>query len=110
MAGSAQEAADLRALVVELRALVENERHEQWLDKRALADHYSSSVRSIETALAEGLPHAVIFGRVKFQVSQTDPWLRERGYLRESDQPRTVVTTSNGAAPLTRPAPGHRRD
>ena len=42
---------------------------EPWLDKRGLAEHLSCSVRSIQTALAEGLPHAVIFGRVKFQVS-----------------------------------------
>ena len=41
---------------------------EPWLDKRALAAHLSCSVRSIETAVADGMPHAVIFGRVKFRV------------------------------------------
>ena len=42
---------------------------EPWLDRKKLADHYSCSVRSVELALAEGMPHAVVFGRVKFQVS-----------------------------------------
>jgi hypothetical protein len=81
-----------------LRSLIEaSAALEPWLGKKDLAKHYSCSVRSIETALAEGMPHAVIFGRVKFQVSCADAWLRERGHLREADEPRTVVTSSNGA-------------
>jgi hypothetical protein len=52
-----------------------------WLDKRGLADHLSCSVRSIETAVAEGMPHAVIFGRVKFLVSEVEPWLERAGHL-----------------------------
>ncbi len=55
---------------------------EPWLDRKKLADHYSCSVRSIELALAEGMPHAIVFGRVKFQVSAVDHWLAEHGYLR----------------------------
>jgi hypothetical protein len=54
---------------------------EPWLDKRELAQHLSCSVRSIETALAEGLPHAVILGRVKFRVSEVEPWLEAHGHL-----------------------------
>lgn len=54
---------------------------EPWLDKRGLAEHLCCSVRSIQTALADGMPHAVIFGRVKFQVSTVEPWLEARGYL-----------------------------
>ena len=54
---------------------------ERWLDKRGLAEHLSCSVRSIQTGLAEGMPHAVIFGRVKFQVSEVEPWLEAHGYL-----------------------------
>ena len=53
-----------------------------WLDKRGLAEHLACSVRSVETALAEGMPHAVIFGRVKFQVATVEPWLEQRGYLK----------------------------
>jgi hypothetical protein len=52
---------------------------EPWLDKRGLAAHLCCSIRSVETALAEGLPHAVIFGRVKFQVSAVEPWLEAHG-------------------------------
>jgi hypothetical protein len=54
---------------------------EPWLDKRGLAEHLSCSVRSIQTALAEGMPHAVIFGRVKFRVSEVEPWLEDHGHL-----------------------------
>lgn len=57
---------------------------EPWLDRKKLAEHYSCSVRSIELALAEGMPSALIFGRRKFQVSTVDPWLREHGYLTET--------------------------
>jgi len=38
-------------------------------------------VRSVENAVAEGMPHAVIFGRVKFQVAEVEPWLEQAGYL-----------------------------
>lgn len=54
---------------------------EPWLDKRGLAQHLACSVRSIETARAEGCPHAVIFGRVKFHVSEVESWLEQHGYL-----------------------------
>jgi hypothetical protein len=64
---------------------------EPWLDKRALAEHLSCSVRSIQTALAEGMPHAVIFGRVKFRVSEVEPWLEARGHLvRAGDEHDTI--------------------
>jgi hypothetical protein len=53
-----------------------------WLDKRALAEHLACSVRSIETAVAEGMPHAVIFGRVKFQIDDVEAWLEAHGHLR----------------------------
>jgi hypothetical protein len=55
---------------------------EPWLTKRELAEHLKCSVRSIETALAEGMPHAVIFGRVKFRASEVEPWLEDHGHLR----------------------------
>src|SRR4051812_43697002 len=61
--------ADVAALVV----AVQN--GERWLDKKRLAEHYACSVRSVETAMAEGMPHTVIFGRPKFRPAETDPWL-----------------------------------
>jgi hypothetical protein len=80
---------------------------EPWLDKRGLADHFACSVRSIETALAAGLPHAVIFGRPKFKVSIVEPWLEQHGYIERGDGiPATVdAATQSGAAPRERPAP-----
>ena len=54
---------------------------EPWLDKRALAEHLSCSIRSIQTALADGMPHTIIFGRVKFRVSEVEPWLEAHGHL-----------------------------
>jgi hypothetical protein len=67
---------------------------EPWLDKRGLAAHLCCSVRSIQTALAEGMPHAVIFGRVKFRVSDVEPWLEACGYLirHEGDLGDTLIT------------------
>ena len=80
---------------------------EPWLDRKKLADHYSCSVRSIELALADGMPHAVVFGRVKFKVSECEPWLEDRGIIeRRVDHGCTVVTGSaNGAALREQPAP-----
>ena len=69
---------------------------EPWLDRKKLAAHYSCSVRSIELALAEGLPHAIAFGRVKFQVSAIEPWLEQHGYIeRRVDGASSVVIGSD---------------
>jgi hypothetical protein len=83
---------------------------EPWLDRKRLADHYSCSVRSIELALAEGMPHAIAFGRVKFQVSKVEPWLWERGYLRATDSTTTVVTGSDNGTATADTAPPHDRE
>lgn len=58
---------------------------EPWLDKRQLAAHLACSLRSLEHALAEGMPHAVIFGRIKFRVSEVEPWLQANGHLTRCD-------------------------
>lgn len=54
---------------------------EPWLDKRGLAAFLSCSVRSIETALSEGLPSTRIFGRPKFKATEAEAWLEAHGYL-----------------------------
>jgi hypothetical protein len=54
---------------------------ESWLDKRGLAAHLSCSVRSIELAIVDGLPHAIIFGRAKFRASEVEAWLQATGRL-----------------------------
>lgn len=54
---------------------------EPWADKRALAKHLGCSIRSIQTILVEGCPHARIFGRVMFRVSEVETWLEATGRL-----------------------------
>ncbi len=84
--------------------------YEGWLDKRAAAQFWACSTRSIELAITEGMPHAIIFGRVKVRPSEAEPWLVEHGYLelrgeRVYDAPRSA----NGAATATT-APPHDRE
>lgn len=83
------------ALVEAVRQVFREERDrtpEPWLDKRGLAEHLACSVRSIQTALAQGLPHATIFGRVKFRVSEVEPWLAEHGHLLRDDAGADTLT------------------
>jgi hypothetical protein len=69
---------------------------EPWLDKRGLAAHLSCSVRSVETALAAGMPHAVIFGRPKLRASEVEPWLERTGRLeRHGDGADTLGAEKN---------------
>ena len=82
---------------------------EPWLDRKKLAGHFSCSVRSIELALAEGMPHALVFGRVKFQVSAVEPWLEANGYLRPAVTGNTVPSNATGAATADT-APPHDRE
>jgi hypothetical protein len=84
---------------------------EPWLDKRGLAAYLACSVRSIQTVLAEGMPHAVIFGRVKFRVSEVEPWLQARGHLVRCGAGADNVCDDNerpGGA-VNAPGPGTRR-
>jgi hypothetical protein len=54
---------------------------ESWLDKRGLATYLQCSIRSIENAVSDGLPHAIIFGRAKFRASEVEAWLETTGRL-----------------------------
>ena len=70
-----------------------------WLDKRGLAEHLACSVRSIEFAVADGMPHAVIFGRVKFQVPEVEAWLEQTGRLeRRGTRADTLLNANSGPA------------
>ena len=84
---------------------------EPWLDRKKLADHYSCSVRSIELAVSEGMPSALVFGRRKFRLSEVEPWLTEHGYIeRRVDPGCTLVTNQSGAGTAPHgPAPDHGR-
>jgi hypothetical protein len=79
---------------------------EPWIDKRALAVHLACSVRSIQTALAQGMPHAVIFGRVKFQVTDVEDWLEDHGHLaRHADTVATLDRHEKRAGDAQTPRP-----
>lgn len=54
---------------------------EPWLDKRGLQEYLSCSERWIENRLKEDMPHAMIAGRIKFRVSEVEPWLIEHGHM-----------------------------
>lgn len=54
---------------------------ERWLGKRDMADHLGCGVRWLELRMADGMPHALIAGRVKMRVSEVTPWLEEHGHL-----------------------------
>ena len=54
---------------------------EPWLDKRKLAEHLSCSTRQVDRWILEGMPHAILAGRVKAKVSEVEAWLEGRGGL-----------------------------
>lgn len=54
---------------------------EPWLDKRKLAEHLACSVRWIERRMEDGMPHHHLAGRVKFRVSEVEPWLERNGHI-----------------------------
>jgi hypothetical protein len=71
-----------------------------WLDKRSIAEHLGCSIRSINYAINDGMPHAIIFGRAKFQAAEVEAWLEQTGRL---DRRGDSVTVDN-ASPFERPA------
>jgi hypothetical protein len=54
---------------------------EPWLDKKEAAKFWACSPRRIEYAVQEGMPHAIIFGKVKLRISEAEPWLLQHGHL-----------------------------
>jgi hypothetical protein len=57
-------------------------RLEPWLDKRALAAYLGCSYRFVEERKRDGMPHAIIAGRLKYRVSEVEPWLEARGHFK----------------------------
>jgi hypothetical protein len=68
-----------------------------WLDKRGLAQHLACSVRSIELAIADGMPHAIIFGRAKFQAGDVERWLEQTGRLQRRGDPADTIADNESA-------------
>jgi hypothetical protein len=80
---------------------------EPWLDKKAAAQFWACSERSIDYAIRDGMPHAIIFGKLKFRVSEVEPWLVARSRLERRGE-QVYAGSDIGAAPDdTGPAPGH---
>jgi hypothetical protein len=82
---------------------------EPWLDRQGLAEHLGCSVRSVELRMAEGMPAWKVMGRVKFRVSEVEPWLEEHGYLQRLGGGCTVAPTPTGAATAAT-VPPHDRE
>jgi hypothetical protein len=57
-----------------------------WLDKRGIAAYFGCSIRSINRRMAEGMPHAEIFGKTKFKAAQCEAWLEEQGQLKRKGE------------------------
>jgi hypothetical protein len=51
---------------------------EPWLTKRQLAEHLGYSTRWIELQVKAGMPCQRWGGRLRFQVSTVEAWLKER--------------------------------
>lgn len=51
---------------------------EPWLTKRQLAAHLNYSTRWVEQQVKVGMPHERWGGRLRFQVSAVEAWLKER--------------------------------
>lgn len=69
----------MSATVIDLQAArAQRAGVEAWLTKQQLARHLGFSVRWVEYRVLEGMPHARIGGRVRFQRSTVEQWLRGR--------------------------------
>lgn len=71
---------------------------EPFLNKRALANHLSCSVRWVEHRMAEGLPHYLIAGRVKFRASEAEAWLRQEGFIQPGGQHGAQAVAGSGVS------------
>ena len=76
--------------------MTDNSTPEPWLDKRGLAEYLACGVRTIERGLTEGMPHTIIYGRVKFRASEVQAWLEANGKLERRGD--TVAAMSSRTA------------
>jgi hypothetical protein len=53
-----------------------------WLDKNHLAEYFDCSPRWVVAKYEEGMPASEIAGKLKFKVSEVEPWLEERGEIK----------------------------
>ena len=97
---------ELRELRLRVALLEASAQPEPWLDKQAVAKHYSAGVRTVEHWIREGAPMYLHEGKRKGLLSKVDPWLGRRGYLPSTKRGGKIASENrNGAAPRERPAP-----
>jgi hypothetical protein len=53
------------------------------LDKAGFANLLDCSVSWIEKRMAEGMPHELVAGRVKFVPHRSESWLVEHGFIEQ---------------------------
>jgi hypothetical protein len=73
---------------------------EPWLDKRELATYLSCSPKSIQRAVAEGMPHAILFGKIKCRISEVEPWLQSHGHLELAGDRTTICADPQKDGPV----------
>jgi hypothetical protein len=82
---------------------------EPWLDYKALAAHFSTSVRTVQTWKAEGMPMQMLDGKCKGQLSEILPWLATHGHegYVSRPEPTTVAvgSTNRGGTADSGPPP-----
>ena len=88
------------------------EAREPWLDYKALAAHFSTSVRTVQMWKAEGMPMRMLDGKCKGQLSEILPWLETHGHAGYvSNRVGSRLVQPIGAAPAqTDPPPDTRSD
>lgn len=59
---------------------------DRWRDKNSLAEYFDCSPRWIIARYEEGMPCAMIAGRLKFKVSVVEPWLEEHGHIEKRNE------------------------
>jgi hypothetical protein len=60
-----------------------------WYDKKEAATYFACSVRMVERWMAEGMPHVLLAGKVKFKpADECEPWLVEHGLFERRGERR----------------------
>lgn len=84
---------------------------EPWMTKADAAKFWGCSERSLEIAVKEGLPHAIVFGRPKFRPSECEPWMETHGHLERRNVDRGgIVVPLRSEAATADTAPPHDRE
>lgn len=56
-----------------------NPHNERWLTTQELATYFGFSTKWVQRRVKEEMPHTRIGSRLRFKISQVEPWLIDRG-------------------------------